>query len=35
MLERSAELIAIAHPEDREHLEKAAYNRFGQMPAKR
>ena len=27
--ERAKKLISIAHPEDRECLEKAAFNRFG------
>jgi acyl-CoA hydrolase len=34
VLERAAELIQIAHPDDREYLEKAAFKRFGRMPTK-
>lgn len=33
-LERAAELIEIAHPDDREYLEKEAFKRFGKMPRK-
>lgn len=34
VLERAAELISIAHPDDREFLEKATFKRFGKMPLK-
>ncbi|ETN69285.1 hypothetical protein NECAME_15411, partial [Necator americanus] len=31
--QRAYELIQISHPEDREHLEKAAFERFQCMPS--
>ena len=34
VMERAFELINIAHPDDRESLEKAAFERFGRIPTK-